>query len=157
MLLDGSLAEGSQFELLVGEDPEVGLDPDEVSEPADTPGSDAVDGEVLVIGEDGASPEPGHADDLVNVRAGPKKATRNVEELCGWASVTWATKTTGAEEAFGVSIHTEVPRYSAMVSPWSDCEFTSAPRSTNWPIAESAGFARLATNSGSVVPGRHTP
>ena len=140
MLLDGSLVEGSQLEVLVCEDPEIELDPDEESEPADV-----------------VSAELAHAGESVNVRAGPKKATRNVEELCGWASVTWATKTTGAEEAFGVSIHTEVPRYSAMVSPWSDCEFTSAPLSTNWPIAESAGFARLATNSGSAVVGRHTP
>ena len=100
MLLDGSLAEGSQFELLVGEEPEIELDPDEGSEPADAPAPapDAVDGEVLVaraagpwvlvVGEDCASPESAHAGDSVNVRAGPKKATSNVEVLVGSASVT---------------------------------------------------------------------
>lgn len=92
MLLDGSLAEGSQFELLVGEEPEIELDPDEGSEPADAPAPDAVDGEVLVaraagpwvlvVGEDFASPESAH------VRAGSKKATSNVEVLVGSASVT---------------------------------------------------------------------
>jgi hypothetical protein len=94
VLLDGSLAEGSQFELLVGEEPEIELDPDEGSEPADAPAPapDAVDGEVLVaraagpwvlvVGEDFASPESAH------VRAGTKKATSNVEVLVGSASVT---------------------------------------------------------------------
>jgi hypothetical protein len=98
VLLDGSLAEGSQFELLVGEEPEIELDPDGGSEPADAPAPDAVDGEVLVaraagpwvlvVGEDCASPESAHAGDSVNVRAGPKEATSNVEVLVGSASVT---------------------------------------------------------------------
>lgn len=140
MVLDGSLVVGSQLEVPVCEDPEVEVDPDEESEPADV-----------------ESAELAHAGGSVNVRAGPKKATCNVEKLCGSASFSCATKTTGAEEAFGVSIHTAVPRYSAMVSPWSVSELTSAPRSTNCPIAESAGFDRLATSSGSVVPVRHTP